>query len=260
MLDFVAFATVGFLAQLIDGALGMGYGVICSILLLTTGVPPVQTSASVHAAKLFTSATAGTSHWLNGNVDRKLMIQLAVAGVIGGVSGALLLTHVSSATMRPFIFSYLLIVGVAILVRCFRPAREAALPRGRLAAPVGATGGFLDALEGGGWGPVVTSTLIGSGAPPRYVIGSVNAAEFIVTSAVLTVFLTSFFFGITQQSQGMLDNAIAIAALIAGGIPAALLSGILLKKAPRKPLTIAVAVLIIGISAFELVNWFGQFV
>lgn len=259
MFDFVSFAAVGFLAQLIDGALGMGYGVICSILLLATGVPPVQTSASVHAAKLFTSATAGTSHWLNGNVDRKLMIQLAVSGVVGGVSGALLLTHVSSATMRPFIFSYLLIVGVAILVRVFRPAKES-LPRGKLVAPVGAAGGFLDALEGGGWGPVVTSTLIGSGAPPRYVIGSVNAAEFVVTSAVLTVFLTSFFLGITQQSQGMLDNAISIAALIAGGVPAALLSGVLLKKAPRKPLTIAVSLLIIAISAFELVNWFAEFV
>ena len=139
MVDFVAFATVGFLAQLIDGALGMGYGVICSILLLATGVPPVQTPASVHAAKLFTSATAGTSHYLNGNVDRKLMFQLAIAGVIGGVSGAILLTHVSSAVMRPFIFSYLLIVGVVILVRCFRPAHEN-LPRGRFVAPVGATG------------------------------------------------------------------------------------------------------------------------
>jgi len=255
MFDFFAFATVGFLAQLIDGALGMGYGVICSILLLATGVPPVQTSASVHAAKLFTSGTAGTSHWLNGNADRKLMIQLAAAGVIGGVSGALLLTHVSSAIMRPVIFSYLLIVGIAILIRCFWPAAEA-LPRGRFVAPVGATGGFLDALEGGGWGPVVTSTLIGSGAPPRYVIGSVNAAEFVVTSAVLTVFLASFFFGITQQSQGMLDNAMSIGALIAGGIPAALLSGVLLRKAPRQPLTIAVSLLIITLSSFELIKWF----
>jgi hypothetical protein len=259
MFDFVAFAIVGFLAQLIDGALGMGYGVICSILLLATGVPPVQTSASVHAAKLFTSGTAGTSHWLNGNVDRKLMIQLAVAGVIGGICGALLLTHVSSAIIRPFIFAYLLIVGILILVRVFWPAAET-LPRGRFVALVGATGGFLDALEGGGWGPVVTSTLIGSGAPPRYVIGSVNAAEFLVTSAVLTIFLASFYFGISEQSQGMLDNAMSIAALIAGGIPAALLSGVLLKKAPRKPLTIAVSLLIIAISAFELVNWFAEFV
>jgi uncharacterized membrane protein YfcA len=259
MSDFIAFATVGFLAQLIDGALGMGYGVICSILLLATGVPPVQTSASVHAAKLFTSATAGTSHWLNGNVDRKLMIQLAAGGVIGGISGALLLTHISGATMRPLIFSYLLIVGIVILVRCLKPARETS-PRGRFVAPLGATGGFLDALEGGGWGPVVTSTLIGSGAPPRYVIGSVNAAEFIVTSAVLTVFVLSFFFGLTQQSQGMLDNAISIAALISGGIPAALMSGVLLRKAPRKPLTIAVSLLIIALSAFELVNWLGRFV
>jgi uncharacterized membrane protein YfcA len=252
--DFVVFAAVGFFAQLIDGALGMGYGVISSVMLLTTGVPPAQTSASVHAAKLFTTATSGTSHFLHGNVDRKLMLQLAATGVIGGIVGATILTQVSGATMRPFVFVYLLAVGILILIRCFKPASEA-FPRMRLVAPLGATGGFLDAIGGGGWGPVVTSTLIGTGAPPRYVIGSVNAAEFVVTCAVVSVFLTSLLFGVWHESEGLLDHAIPVIALIVGGIPAALFAGRLLKKAPRKPLTIAVSLLIICLSSFELIKW-----
>jgi hypothetical protein len=253
--DFVVFAAVGFLAQLIDGALGMGYGVISSVMLLTTGVPPAQTSASVHAAKLFTTATSGTSHFLHGNVDRKLMIQLAATGVVGGVFGAAILTQVSGATMRPLVFAYLLAVGFLILRRCFRPAPEA-FPRVRLVLPLGATGGFLDAIGGGGWGPVVTSTLIGSGAPPRYVIGSVNAAEFIVTCAVVSVFVTSLIFGVWHESEGLLEHAVPVIALIVGGIPAALLAGRLLKKAPRRPLMLAVSLLIIALSSFELVRWF----
>jgi uncharacterized membrane protein YfcA len=104
MFDFLVFAGVGFLAQLIDGALGMGYGVISSVMLLTTGVSPAQTSASVHAAKLFTTATSGASHMVHGNVDRKLMLQLALAGVVGGALGAALLTQISGATMRPIVF------------------------------------------------------------------------------------------------------------------------------------------------------------
>src|SRR5262245_22856626 len=103
---------VGFLAQLIDGALGMGYGVISSVMSLTTGVPPAQTSASVHAAKLFTTATSGASHMAHGNVDRKLMLQLAAAGVVGGVLGAVLLTQIAGATIRPFVFVYLLAIGI----------------------------------------------------------------------------------------------------------------------------------------------------
>jgi len=254
--DFVVFVAVGFLAQLIDGALGMGYGVISSVVLLTTGVPPAQTSASVHAAKLFTTATSGTSHFLHGNVDRRLMIQLSVAGGVGGAVGAALLTQIAGATMRPLVFIYLLAVGILILVRCFKPAREAS-PQARLVTPLGATGGFLDAIGGGGWGPVVTSTLIGAGAPPRYVIGSVNAAEFVVTCAVVSVFMTTLLLGIWHESEGLLEHAIPVIGLIVGGIPAAILAGRLLKSAPRKPLTIAVGVLIIALSSFELIKWLG---
>jgi uncharacterized membrane protein YfcA len=256
VLDFLAFAAVGLLAQLIDGALGMGYGVISSVMLLTTGVPPAQTSASVHAAKLFTTATSGTSHFLHGNVDRKLMIQLATAGVLGGVLGATLLTQIPGATMRPLVFMYLLIVGIIILVRCFRPPVESP-PHSGLVSPLGAVGGFLDAIGGGGWGPVVTSTLIGAGAPPRYVIGSVNAAEFVVTCAVVSVFVTTLLFGIWHESEGLLEHTIPVVGLIAGGIPAAILAGKLLKRAPRKPLTLAVSALIILLSSFELAQWLG---
>jgi uncharacterized membrane protein YfcA len=259
VLDFLAFAAVGFLAQLIDGALGMGYGVISSVMLLTTGVPPAQTSASVHAAKLFTTAASGTSHFLHGNVDRKLMIQLAAAGVLGGVLGAILLTQIPGATMRPIVFVYLLIVGLIILVRGFRPAADAR-PNARLVAPLGAVGGFLDAIGGGGWGPVVTSTLIGAGAPPRYVIGSVNAAEFVVTCAVVSVFVATLLFGVWQESEGLLEHAIPVIGLIAGGIPAAIVAGRLLKHAPRKPLTIAVSALIVLLSSFELAQWLGAIV
>jgi len=257
MFDFLVFAGVGFLAQLIDGALGMGYGVISSVMLLTTGVPPAQTSASVHAAKLFTTATSGASHMVHGNVDRKLMLQLALAGVVGGVLGAALLTQISGATMRPIVFIYLLIVGIVILVRCFKPAAESA-PRARLVAPLGAIGGFLDAIGGGGWGPVVTSTLIGTGAPPRYVIGSVNAAEFVVTCAIVSVFATTLLFGVWHESEGLLEQAVPVIGLIAGGIPAAIVAGRLLKHAPRRPLSIAVSILIIILSSFELVKWLGM--
>lgn len=156
--------------------------------------------------------------------------------------------------MRPIVFAYLLIVGLIILVRGFRPAADT-LPNARLVAPLGAVGGFLDAIGGGGWGPVVTSTLIGAGAPPRYVIGSVNAAEFVVTCAVVSVFVATLLFGVWQESEGLLEHAIPVIGLIAGGIPAAVLAGRLLKRAPRKPLIIAVSALIVLLSSFELAQW-----
>ena len=124
--------------------------------------------------------------------------------------------------------------------------------------PLGAVGGFLDAIGGGGWGPVVTSTLIGTGAPPRYVIGSVNAAEFVVTCAIVTVFVLTLLFGVWHELEGLLEHAVPVLGLIIGGLPAAVVAGRLLKRAPRKPLTIAVSVLIIGLSSFELAKWLGM--
>lgn len=249
--DFLIFAAVGLFAQLIDGALGMGYGVISSTVLLATGVPPAHTSASVHAAKLFTTAASGTSHMLHGNVDRRILIILCIAGSIGGVLGALVLVNAPAGAIRPFVFGYLAIMGMVIIWRglMFPSSKTVS---GRLIAPLGAVGGFLDAIGGGGWGPVVTSSLIGAGAPPRYVVGTVNAAEFVVTCAVVSAFAVTIAMGLWAESNGIAEHLTAVAGLVVGGIPAAFLAGWLLKIAPRKPLMIAVGLLICGIASWEL--------
>ena len=249
--DFMMFAAVGFFAQLIDGALGMGYGVISSTVLLATGVPPAHTSASVHAAKFFTTAASGMSHIIHGNVDRRILIILSIAGGIGGIIGALVLVNLPAAAMRPFVFGYLGIMGLVIIWRglMFPSSKTVA---GKFIAPLGAVGGFLDAIGGGGWGPVVTSSLIGAGAAPRFVVGTVNAAEFVVTCAVVSAFAATILFGVWQEAHGLAQHFTAVAGLVIGGVPSAFMAGWLLKNAPRKPLMIAVGLLIVGISGFEL--------
>jgi hypothetical protein len=249
--DFLIFAAVGFFAQLIDGSLGMGYGVISATVLLATGVPPAHTSASVHAAKLFTTAASGTSHILHGNVDKRILIILCIAGSIGGIAGAMVLVNVAANAMRPFVFGYLAVMGLVIIWRgLMLPASKTI--SGKFIAPLGTVGGFLDAMGGGGWGPVVTSSLIGAGAAPRYVVGTVNAAEFVVTCAVVSAFAATIFFGVWAESKGIGEHLTAIAGLVIGGLPAAFMAGWLLKIAPRKPLMIAVGLLICGIAGWEL--------
>lgn len=251
MTDFLAFALVGFLAQLIDGALGMGYGVISSVMLLASGVPPSHTSASVHAAKLFTTAASGASHLINGNVERRMFYILAAAGAVGGIIGALVLVKLNGAAIRPYVFGYLGVMGLVIIWRgLLLPASRTV--SGNLVAPLGAAGGFLDAIGGGGWGPVVTSSLIGAGASPRLVVGTVNAAEFIVTCGVVAAFATSLFTGLWSEAAGLMSHIVAVAGLVIGGIPSALAAGWLLKKAPRKPLMVAVGLLVVALSAYEL--------
>ena len=251
MADFLIFAAVGFFAQLIDGALGMGYGVISATVLLATGVPPAHTSASVHAAKLFTTAASGTSHILHGNVDRRILIILCIAGSVGGILGAMVLVNVAAGAIRPFVFGYLGIMGLVIIWRGLMFPASKTVP-GKFIAPLGTAGGFLDAIGGGGWGPVVTSSLIGAGAAPRYVVGTVNAAEFVVTCAVVSAFAATIAFGVWEESKGIADHLTAVAGLVVGGLPSAFLAGWLLKIAPRKPLMIAVGVLICGIAGWEL--------
>jgi uncharacterized membrane protein YfcA len=249
--DFLIFALVGFGAQLVDGALGMGYGVISSTVLLASGVPPAHTSASVHAAKLFTTAASGTSHILHGNVDRRILVILCIAGSIGGVIGAMVLVNVAAGAIRPFVFGYLAVMGLVIIWRGLMfPANRTV--KGQLIAPLGTLGGFLDAIGGGGWGPVVTSSLIGAGAPARFVVGTVNAAEFVVTCAVVSAFAATILTGVWSESHGIMEHATAVAGLVIGGVPSALFAGWLLKVAPRKPLMIAVGLLILSISGFEL--------
>jgi uncharacterized membrane protein YfcA len=251
MSDFVAFALVGFFAQLIDGALGMGYGVISSVMLLASGVPPSHTSASVHAAKLFTTAASGASHLVNGNVERRMFYILAATGTVGGIIGALVLVNLNGAVIRPFVFGYLAIMGLVIIWRGLLLPASRTVPGG-FVAPLGAAGGFLDAIGGGGWGPVVTSSLIGAGASPRLVVGTVNAAEFVVTCGVVAAFATTLLSGLWTEAAGIMDHVLAVAGLVIGGVPSALVAGWLLKKAPRKPLMVAVGLLVVGLSAYEI--------
>lgn len=252
--EFWIFLCIGFFAQLIDGALGMGYGVISSVFLLASGVPPAHTSAAVHSAKLFTTAASGTSHLLHGNIDRRLFWILAIGGTGGGIAGALLLTQVPGQLIRPYVFGYLLIMGLLILWRSIREGKERhVLPSG-FVAPLGGVGGFLDAVGGGGWGPVVTSSLIGAGAQPRQVVGTVNAAEFVVTCAVVTAFATTLLTGLWSEGRGLADHILPIAGLVLGGLPSAAVAGFLVKRAPRRPMTFAVALLVIALSSYELIR------
>jgi len=258
--EFWIFLFVGFFAQLIDGALGMGYGVISSVVLLASGVPPSHTSASVHAAKLFTTAASGASHLVHGNVDRRLFWFLAIAGSVGGIAGALFLTQVPGTLIRPYVFGYLLIMGLLILWRCLREGKERHIMPGGFVAPLGGIGGFLDAVGGGGWGPVVTSSLIGAGAQPRQVVGTVNAAEFVVTCAVVAAFATTLLTGLWSEGKGLTDHLLPIAGLVLGGLPSAAAAGFLVKHAPRKPMTFAVALLVITLSSYELIRMSDAFV
>lgn len=254
--DFVLFAAVGFLAQVIDGALGMGYGVIASSVLLATGVPPAHTSASVNGSKIFTSAASGISHMIYRNVDRHMLIVLSLAGAVGGIVGALLLVRVPPGATRPYMFAYLALLGLYITWRGIRPMAQRKLP-GKLVAPFGSLGGFLDAFDGGGWGMVVTSSLIGAGANPRLVVGTVNAAQFVVTCTIVTTFAVTVALGLWHEANGQPNHLAAVAGLILGGLPSALFAGWLLKVSPRTPLTIALGVLITGISTWQLVKLLG---
>jgi len=174
---FFAFVIVGFAAQLIDGAIGMAYGVSSNAFLLSLGIPPAVSSASVHIAEVFTTGVSGLSHLKFGNVSRKLVARLIIPGIVGGVVGAFILTQIPGDVIKPFISIYLAIMGCYIIWKIFRKKKgftEVEKGVGILAV----VGGFFDAIGGGGWGPIVTSTLVARGNHPRYTIGSVNASEF----------------------------------------------------------------------------------
>jgi uncharacterized protein len=167
----------GLFAQIVDGALGMAYGVTASTFLIAAGASPATASANVHIAEVFTTGVSGAAHARLGNVDKKLFLRLVIPGALGAVCGAVVVTQIDGAILKPFVSAYLLLLGVYILIKAIRTVRQ----RSRAPAHVGKlalAGGFLDAAGGGGWGPVVTSTLIGSGSDPRKTIGSVNFAEF----------------------------------------------------------------------------------
>lgn len=224
--QFLFMLAVGFFAQMVDGALGMGYGVISTTMLLSGGFSPAVISGSIHTAEMFSSGASGFSHYKFGNVNRKLFKTLLIPGVIGAVLGALLLGYVDEAYagyIRPIISVYTFILGIRILSQAFKKANSKPKKVKRAGWLAGA-GGFLDSFGGGGWGPLVTSTLISKGRSPRYVIGSVSLTEFFVTMASALTF-----FVILGTSH--LESIIG---LILGGLLAAPLAAKLVGKLPLK--------------------------
>ena len=230
--NIILFVMVGFVAQMIDGALGMAYGVSSTTFLLSLGISPAAASASVHTAEIFTSGISGLAHLKLGNVDQTLFKRLLIPGVLGGVLGAYILTAVPGETLKPFIALYLLAMGLMVLWKAFRKAQESAV-RTRL-IPLGLIGGFLDAVGGGGWGPIVTSTLVARGNNPRFTIGSVNLVEFFVTVAEVIAFITTI--GVTNWQ--------IILGLIIGGALGAPLAAYVCNKLPSRALMSIVGVLI----------------
>ena len=253
--DFWLFAAVGFAAQLVDGALGMAYGVVSTTVLLANGVPPATASASVHAAKVFTGAASAVSHIAHRNVDWRLLVLLAAGGMLGGVVGTYLLTSVDGEQIKPFVVAWLGLMGLVILSRAWKGARPKPCSwKGPF--PLGLVGGFFDAVGGGGWGPVVTSTLLGSGADPRKAIGTTNAAEAFVAAAVSAAFLAALVSG-HWETDDLAQHLWSVLGLIAGGVVAAPLAGWMTKVLPIRALTWIVGFVVTGLAIWQAVVLFS---
>lgn len=234
------FIIFGLIAQIIDGTLGMGYGVTSNSLLLFLGLPPATASASVHTAEIATTGISGFSHFKFANVDKQLFWRLVIPGVIGGIIGAYLLSNLDGGVLKPWISGYLAIMGVYIIYRSFSPRLN--LSQFKHTKPLGFVAGFCDAIGGGGWGPIATTTLVANGQAPRTTIGTVNLAEFFVTiSQSVTFFLA---IGLSHWR--------IITGLLIGGAIAAPFGAYLCKKLPHKSLMVAVGVMIIALSAYNL--------
>jgi uncharacterized membrane protein YfcA len=237
---------VGILAQLVDGALGMAFGVTATSVMLSFGTAPAQASAIVHIAELFTTAASGASHLVNRNIDWSIIRRIAIPGMIGGVLGATVLVNVDGKVIAPFVTVYLLAMGVLILLRAARNFAVKELS-GRLMPPLGFVGGMLDAIGGGGWGPVVTSTLVGTGHTPRFVIGSVSLTEFGVTLATSLTLVLSL----------TLTDLTPVIPLILGGLLSAPFAGYLTRIASTRVLMTVVGLLILGLSLRSLIKLLG---
>lgn len=249
MSEFFAFALVGFFAQIIDGSLGMGFGVISSSILLAQGIPPALASASVNAAKLPTTGTAAISHFIHGNLDWSIIRSLAIFGALGGILGALLLTSLKGAALAFIVNAYLALMGVLIIWRGIMDIAPK-LIAARRSRSIGLAGGLIEGI-GGSWGPIVTTSLLGSGAESRYAIGSANFSEFIVSVAVFSAFLVAFAVGHWEGGSDWRTTFLPVLGLVLGGLPAAAFGGWLSKRAPKRPLTIAVGCLALGIAIYR---------
>jgi uncharacterized membrane protein YfcA len=244
LLPFIA---VGFAAQLVDGALGMAFGVISSTLLVgVLGVPPALASQRVHVVECFTTGVSGISHLLHRNIDGRLFLRLVIPGVIGGFAGAYLLSNLDAALVKPFVLMYLTAIGLYLLVRGIMYPPK--LKEAKLVAPLGLVGGFLDAAGGGGWGPVVTSNLLIQGADPRKVVGTVSAVEFFLTVTISASFI---------YHLGVADLAGATLGLLIGGLLAAPLGAWAAKHFPAKQMLILVGIVLTATSAYGVWSAWG---
>ncbi|MEQ1724511.1 MAG: sulfite exporter TauE/SafE family protein [Sphingopyxis sp.] len=238
----IPFIMVGFAAQLVDGALGMAFGVITSTLLVgVLGIPPAQASAKTHLVEVFTTGVSGVNHLLHKNIDARLFFRLLIPGVIGGVLGAYALTNIDGAVVKPYVLAYLASIGLWLLWRGLDHNPHIKDPK--IVAPLGIVGGFLDAAGGGGWGPVVTSNLLIQGAEPRKVIGTVNSVEFFLTLTISATFIWNL--GLNQFST-------AVVGLLIGGVAAAPMGAILAKRVPAQALLIMVGVVLTITSCYGI--------
>lgn len=244
---FFWFLLAGFLAQLVDGALGMAYGVTSNTVLLSFGLSPRLASTAVHASEIFTTGISGLSHIKFGNFDRTLFLKLLIPGVISASVGAYLLGNIIDGNLiKPYINLYLMVLGIIILIKALKPNtnKKGNLKYATLYATIG---GFLDSIGGGGWGPIVTSNLIRQGNTPKIIIGTVNTVEFFVTffSAGILIYFTGI-----QSWQIILG-------LILGGTLAAPLGAYMTKRISAKNLMIIVSIVIIITSLYSaLKTWY----
>lgn len=241
--DILPFIAIGFAAQMVDGALGMAFGVITQTLLVSVmGVPPAAASASIHMVEVFTTGASGASHIWHRNVDWGLFRRLVPFGVLGGVTGAYVLSNIDASAARPFVMLYLTGIGFYLLWKAIRLSK----PRfedPRFTRPLAAVGGFLDAAGGGGWGPVVTSNLLIQGGDPKKVVGTVNSAEFLLTVSISITFIATI---------GFAAFTFVTIGLIIGGVIAAPLGALLVKRIDPRTLLLAVACVLIATSGFSV--------
>lgn len=238
---FWSAVAVGLIAQTVDGALGMAYGITSTSFLLATGASPAVASASVHIAEVFTTGVSGASHIKLGNVNKKLFLRLLLPGMVGALTGAWLLASIDGDAIKPYVAGYLLVMGLYVISKVFRQIKKKR-EEPRHVAKLALTGGFVDAVGGGGWGPVVTTTLIGSGHDPRMTIGSVNLAEFFLT------FVSAIAFALLV-GDGPWP---IVAGLVLGGLFAAPLAAYLTSRLPTKTLLVLVGSVITLVSAYNL--------
>ncbi len=249
---FLEFALIGFIAQLVDGSLGMGFGVISSAVLLAQGVPPPLVSASVNAAKLPTGGTAALSNIYHRNVDWQLVRNLALFGSIGGLIGAFVLSSLKGVMLQYLINTYLILIGLFVIYRGVMGVAPQLIMAGRFRL-IGFAGGTIEGI-GGSWGPIVTTGLLGSGVPSRYAIGSSNFSEFVVSGTVFLTLVLAYWLGLWGEETHWKQVAVSVSGLAIGGLPAAFIGGYLAKNAPRQPLTVAVGLFAIGVAIYRFAS------